>query len=320
MGLVSSVEGSRVASGNALGWSPSRLSLGTVQLGMPYGVANRSGMPDAATAEQILDAAFLGGITTLDTAAAYGESEARIGRWRLRHRTHAATRVVTKLPAAPAEDALVSDFVTKAIQRSSRQLAMDRLDLVLTHRGEDLLRPVVADALSAAVDRGSIAGYGASVYDPALALAMLDRVPISALQVPVSVVDRRFVDSGVLDRARERDAILFARSTLLQGALAMTPASLPAHLAMLAPVIAALQALASSLRLTPAQVALRAVTDLPGVTSVVVGVEGTDQLAAHLDALAAPAIPEHLLAPIAAAAAGLPAAVVNPAFWPHDSG
>lgn len=57
----------------------SALSLGTVQLGLSYGINNADGKPSQETANAILNAAIDGGINTLDTAGAYGDSEVVIG-------------------------------------------------------------------------------------------------------------------------------------------------------------------------------------------------------------------------------------------------
>ena len=58
----------------------SRLALGTVQFGLPYGVANRSGQPPFKVARDILACAIEVGVTVLETAEGYGESEAVLGR------------------------------------------------------------------------------------------------------------------------------------------------------------------------------------------------------------------------------------------------
>ena len=58
----------------------SRLMLGTVQFGMPYGVANRTGQPSYPDVVAILAAAVEGGVNCFDTAAAYGTSEDVLGR------------------------------------------------------------------------------------------------------------------------------------------------------------------------------------------------------------------------------------------------
>ena len=56
------------------------LGLGTAQLGVAYGISNRSGRPSEAEASAILECALEQGIDTIDTAPAYGESEALLGR------------------------------------------------------------------------------------------------------------------------------------------------------------------------------------------------------------------------------------------------
>lgn len=51
-----------------------KLALGTVQFGLPYGVANQQGQVTETEVNSILDLASANGINTLDTAIAYGES------------------------------------------------------------------------------------------------------------------------------------------------------------------------------------------------------------------------------------------------------
>ena len=57
------------------------LSLGTVQLGLNYGINNADGKPTQEASNAILDCAMAKGINCLDTAAAYGDSEVVIGNW-----------------------------------------------------------------------------------------------------------------------------------------------------------------------------------------------------------------------------------------------
>ena len=57
----------------------SKLALGTVQFGLKYGVANRGGKVSCGEANEILQTARISKINTLDTAIAYGNSEAVLG-------------------------------------------------------------------------------------------------------------------------------------------------------------------------------------------------------------------------------------------------
>jgi len=58
----------------------SLLVFGAVQLGMQYGVANSTGKPDFDLSKKMLEAAIDSGVSVIDTASAYGDSELTIGR------------------------------------------------------------------------------------------------------------------------------------------------------------------------------------------------------------------------------------------------
>jgi aryl-alcohol dehydrogenase-like predicted oxidoreductase len=55
--------------------------LGTVQFGLDYGINNKNGQMSEEEVFDILDLAKSTGISYLDTAAAYGNSEERIGSY-----------------------------------------------------------------------------------------------------------------------------------------------------------------------------------------------------------------------------------------------
>ena len=70
--------------------------LGTVELGMAYGINNTQGKPSLEKSFEVLDSAWDGGIRELDTASAYGDSEKIIGMFQLARNIQ--FRVDTKLP------------------------------------------------------------------------------------------------------------------------------------------------------------------------------------------------------------------------------
>ena len=72
--------------------------LGTVEIGMEYGINNIDGKPSIKQAYDLLDAAWENGILELDTAAAYGNSEEIIGNYQ--KDTGHNFLIDTKLPVA----------------------------------------------------------------------------------------------------------------------------------------------------------------------------------------------------------------------------
>ena len=67
-----------------------KLILGTVQLGLNYGINNISGKPALEESFKILDTSFKAGISFLDTAEDYGNAVELIGEYhkKTRHNFH----------------------------------------------------------------------------------------------------------------------------------------------------------------------------------------------------------------------------------------
>jgi len=59
----------------------SKLVLGTAQLCLDYGIANKSGKPEENKAFEIMKYAAENGINYFDTAYSYGNSETTIGKF-----------------------------------------------------------------------------------------------------------------------------------------------------------------------------------------------------------------------------------------------
>lgn len=227
-------------------------------------------------------------------------------------------RIVTKIPAVPEADSEGRyQFISEALATSSHALGERKLDLVLAHCGRDLLDNAVRAALEQAQGDDLIAGFGGSVYEPEEAALLIRTVPIQALQAPISLVDRRMAEVGLLEQADAAGIAVFARSTFLQGALLMAPERLPTHLNPLNEAIVSLGQLAADLGISLNALALAGVRDLPGVTSIVVGVERAQQLAPHLAAITIPPLAKDVMEEIARLSGRLPAEVINPSRWPR---
>ena len=192
-----------------------KLALGTVQLGIPYGIANQTGMPDDTTALEILRAAHEHGYTWLDTAASYGQSEAVIGRLAAAAWKGSKPQIATKM-------VLKDDVEPKAqIAESLEKLALDSVEAVMLHNEADLDHPRFAD-FAALPASGLVQLAGVSIYEPKRALQGLE-AGLQCLQVPCNLFDTASIDAGVFTKARELGATVFVRSIFLQGLFFLTP-------------------------------------------------------------------------------------------------
>src|SRR5580692_73797 len=119
----------------------SRMILGTVQFGMPYGVANRTGQPEYRDVVKIVAAAIEGGVNCFDTAASYGTSEQVLGQALRELNAAERATVVTKVrplnPVELADPALAAQAIEDSVAESRRRLRLDCLPIVLFHREAD---------------------------------------------------------------------------------------------------------------------------------------------------------------------------------------
>ena len=116
----------------------SKLMLGTVQFGLNYGVANTTGKPSFEAAKTILKAAYDGGVTALDTAPEYGDSEEVIGRALAELGLTDRFKIVTKIPKLP-EGCDAEKFIAGSLENSLRKLRIDRAAAALLHAEADFI-------------------------------------------------------------------------------------------------------------------------------------------------------------------------------------
>ena len=201
-----------------------KVGLGTVQLGMPYGNASNYPLMSEADAIDILHAAAFAGIEFFDTAMAYGESEARVGRAKL-GTFNPDVSLSTKIPVVPAElwrsEGSYWRYLVSAITHSCQILGVDKLGLLQFHQCslDFLSHSTVRKCLDRLVSDGLCDSVGVSVYEPEEALAALEIPIVSSLQIPLNLIDHRFITADLLNKYSKRGVFLIIRSMLMQGLL-----------------------------------------------------------------------------------------------------
>jgi aryl-alcohol dehydrogenase-like predicted oxidoreductase len=261
----------------------SQLMLGTVQFGLPYGVANVSGQPSFEDVCAILQCAHEGGVNCLDTAPIYGESEEVLGRALHELKLGDAMCVVSKTLRLVEENASAAEIERMAeseVLRSLERLQLEALPVCLIHVQENFR---YVEALQRLKEKGLIRHVGCSVTKPSAAHEIIRSGLCEAVQLPTSILDRRFSHSGIFEEARERGVAIFVRSAYLQGLILMEPDGVPDDLRAVVPALQELRALAAELNLGMEELALRYVLGLRGLSCVVVGVESTAQMRRNLE-------------------------------------
>lgn len=204
----------------------SRLALGTVQFGLSYGIANQVGQVRRSEAKGMLNCVAGSGIDTLDTAIAYGESEACLGEIGTQ-----GFKLVTKLPAIPNGCIDISGWVLEQLSASFSRLGVTSVYGLLLHRPDQLLHTNGYEIFNALVDlkrKGLVRKIGVSIYAPSELEALIPKFSFDLVQAPFNLIDRRLALSGWLKRLKNEGVEVHTRSSFLQGLLLMPHITIPA--------------------------------------------------------------------------------------------
>lgn len=269
------------------GLSVSALALGTVELGLAYGIPlpGESGRPSDAEGIRIVHAALDGGINFIDTARAYGESERVLGLALADRREQVvlASKVATqRADGSTPTNSELRRAMLASLDESLRQLRTDWLDIWQIHNVDlPLLEQAetLAEVFAAARQAGKVRWTGGSFYGAALPLAALEYDLFDLMQVTYSVLDQRLADS-FFAAARTRNVGVVVRSVLLKGVLTERAEQLPPHLERLIERSRRFRQTVADAKIgcSPAQAALAFALANPAIHSVLVGVRSVAEV------------------------------------------
>lgn len=262
----------------------SQFSLGTVQLGLSYGVANDSGKPSREQAHALLRCAVEGGVNSIDTAAAYGDSEEVIGGFLEKDPRSEDLLITTKIADFDhsSEQALERSIREKT-EECKKRLGLSKLPILMLHHSKDFTKnpKAVLRVLEALREEGEVRRIGISLYEEddfeTVAASSFD-----AVQIAQNIFDWRLITSGKLKALTDAKKIIFVRSVFLQGLVFKTPETLSEAMAFCAPTLQKFRAFCEKYQMTPAALAASFVLSLPGVTSLVLGCETVEQVRQNL--------------------------------------
>lgn len=228
------------------------LILGTVQFGLDYGITNNSGKVSTTEAQSILQVASQAGIQLLDTAAAYGDSEAVLGQLCYNRNEF---DIISKIPSSK----ILAVDIRTSVENSLNRLQTNKLHAILFHDQQDVLGEQSKqnfEILTQLKNEQKIAKVGASFYSPQALESALSNHDLDIIQIPANCLDQRFQQSGLLDEAKRQGVEVHVRSLFLQGLLLSESNQLPVYLRQFESEVVGYFTMAKTLALTPLQLAL----------------------------------------------------------------
>ena len=295
--------------------SVSSITLGTVQLGLAYGVNNDKGMPSYEESSAILNKARELGICAVDTARGYGESEAVLGRYFKENPCDKT--VITKAAIYDVAPERFEDALFESVRTSLDKLGTDRVNAVMFHNECMLERygDVAARALFKLRDEGLAELVGASFSDKKNLDRLATDYRLDCVQIPANMFDAVGISDGIAEKLERQGTFVFVRSLYLQGLFFKNTDTLSGKLAVAKPSLDALSSLAQDAGLSMAQMALSYIRDAKGVGSLVLGCDTPEQLEESVRMADAPSLTPKIRAEIEKIATSVPDIVVRPWDW-----
>jgi len=201
-----------------------KISIGTAQFGMNYGITNKKKSLTISEIRKILSYAKKNKINKIDTAYSYGSAEKKLGKFNLKK-----WKISTKIPKAPNKTSL-NYWVKKKINISLRRLNIKKFDTIFIHDIDEIknlkkFKKIYLSLLE--LKEQKITKYiGCSIYEPD-DLKKLSKFKFDVIQVPANIFNDEIFEKKYSSYLKKRGTKLEIRSIFLQGLLLTRPGKLP---------------------------------------------------------------------------------------------
>ena len=255
-------------------------SLGTVQLGMDYGLGDHTAKPSKEYAFSILDEAINKGVNMLDTANNYGDSERVIGEWLKTVDNTKKPMIVTKIGPFDHSnpEALKKDILAQT-EKCLQTLDVDQIDILMVHNYDDYEKnpEIVKEVFDDIKKSGKTRFTGISVYSRHDYFCVA-RSGFDSVQIPLNIFDWTQIDNGGIKALADAGMMIFTRSVFLQGLVFLSPKDIDPRMDFCVPYIEKFLDFCDRFKLSPSVLAMSFALSVSGVASLVLGCQTLEQL------------------------------------------
>jgi aryl-alcohol dehydrogenase-like predicted oxidoreductase len=248
-----------------------KIILGTVQFGINYGINNSSGKISTDNAWEILNFSNLNGITQLDTAASYGDSEQVIGKY-LKNNIDKEFKIISKL-------FLKNQTLEDSLRSTINKLNIKTLETILFHSHEDYLvhKNEIIDFNNKFKGR-LFKNIGVSAYTNKEVEEIIKDECVDVIQMPFNILDNASKREETYKKIKRHGKKLHTRSIFLQGLIFKKVNELQGEFKVLQNTFLKIEKLCKEFNLTTNELALSYVLSKDYIDGVLIGVDSLDHL------------------------------------------
>lgn len=258
-----------------------KIILGTVQLGLDYGIHNKQGKPNLSESFNILNTAFEKGIRILDTAEAYGNSQEVIGQFHKKF-PNKIFNIITKLSA---NHSLKKGQLLNHINGNCKKLHCKQLLCYMFHNYESFKENIhFYNEFVTAKKTGLTKKIGISLYNNEEINDIVNNYnEFDIIQIPFNLFDNASKRKKYIEKARKKGIEIHTRSVFLQGLFFHELDMLPKKLAPLRPYLLSLESIKKANNFNTQTLAIQYVLQKKYINYMLIGVETESQLLKNIE-------------------------------------
>lgn len=246
--------------------------LGTVQLGMPYGI-NNGVMPSEDYSVDLLKTAYDQGVRFLDSARAYGKSLEVIGNYHSKY-PDSKFKVYSKFMASD-----ISIDFDSMVKFQLEILHLEKLEGLYFHRFDEYSEN--PELLKKIKGNDKILSAGVSLYQSSELKKVLQDPDVDLVQIPYSIFHHHSkMREALISKSSHKK--IFSRSIYLQGLLFLPYEKLTGVLSPFVEVRKFIDQLSVKLNMTKDQLAVSYVLEQDKIDGILFGAETHEQVRANV--------------------------------------
>lgn len=289
-----------------------KLILGTVQLGIDYGINKKK--PTLDQSLEILNYCIKNNINTFDTAQDYGNCEEIISNI-----TNENVNIITKINFHSKDNNLIDfDLILEKVNKSIENLKVNYIYTLLLHRFDDFLSKNLVDNLFKIKNMELIKNIGVSVYTVEEAIEVLKDERFTVIQIPFNYLDNQWNNEEFKNLLKKRtDVEIHVRSIFLQGILVNDFKYWPKITGFdFEPIYNNITNLCQKYNLTKLELVVGFIKSVKWIDSVLFGVDNIEQLKENIDLYKNTSeLSQNILNDYKELFNDIPKELINPVLW-----
>jgi uncharacterized protein len=257
-----------------------KIILGTVQMGLSYGINNPHGKIKDEESHEIFKMAFKSGIRFLDSAETYGNAHQVIGDFHSQN-PKCIFKVITKIP--PLDK--IENIEVK-IEQYLQELNISKLECLMFHSYQSYKNNLnLIPRLRILKEKGQIKHFGVSVYTNEELKDLVNKNKVDVIQLPFNLLDNLSIRGKLLQEAQDKGILIHTRSAFLQGLFFKDPHNENAIAKLIKPQLIEINMLAQEADISIGTLALAYCIEQSCINQVLIGVDSANQLQLNLNAV-----------------------------------